>query len=169
MKNQSKTLYVKERNGRYAPAQNEIIVDSAVSIIDALYAVGDRTKISRPDVARETLYLRMHHEHEVFVAMFLDSKHRILGVTELFRGTIDSASVPVREVVKEALKINAAAMIVAHNHPSGVTEPSRADEVLTEALSSGLGLVGVELLDHLIYGEGGYQAAVSFAERGALP
>ena len=97
--------------------------------------------------------------------MFLDSKHRVIHHQELFRGTIDNASVPVREVVKEALKHNAAAMIVAHNHPSGVAEPSAADKSLTETLYLALGMVGVKLLDHFVVGE---QEVVSFAEMGAL-
>lgn len=168
MNNQSTTLYVKEKNGRYKPADNDLIVDSAVIIVDALYFREDKTMVSSPQSARDVLYLRMHREHEVFVAMFLDSKHRVLDVRELFRGTIDSASVPVREVVKDALKINAAAMIVAHNHPSGVYEPSTADKRLTESLYLALSLVGVKLLDHFIFGEGGSDGAVSFAEIGAL-
>ncbi len=168
MNNQSNILYVKEQNGRYKPASNEVIVDYAVGIVEALYQTEDRSVMSSPSVVRKALYLRMHREHEVFVAMFLDSKHRVLDVRELFRGTIDNTSVQVREVVKEALKINAAAMIVAHNHPSGVVEPSAADKSLTETLFVALGMVGVKLLDHFVYGEGGYQAAVSFAEIGAL-
>ena len=97
--------------------------------------------------------------------MFLDSKHRVIHHQELFRGTIDNASVPVREVVKEALRHNAAAMIVAHNHPSGVAEPSAADKSLTKTLFLALDMVGVKLLDHFVVGD---SEVISFAEIGAL-
>lgn len=169
MNSQHQTLYVKENNGRYKLAHDEQVVESAVSIVDALYYCKDRKIIRNPSVARESLYLRMHREHEVFVCMFLGTKHRVIDVCELFRGTIDNTSVPVREVVKDALKLNAAALIVAHNHPSGITDPSAADRSLTEALYVALGMVDVKLLDHFIFGEGGYDKAVSFAEMGVLP
>ena len=122
--------------------------------------------ISSPQVSRDYLSLQLRDKpYESFFAMFLDSKHRVIHHQELFRGTIDNASVPVREVVKEALKHNAAAMIVAHNHPSGVAEPSAADKALTETLYLALGMVGVKLLDHFVVGDG---EVISFAEMGAL-
>ena len=122
--------------------------------------------ISSPQVSRDYLTLQLRDkEYESFFVMFLDSKHRVIHHQELFRGTIDNASVPVREVVKEALKHNAAALIVAHNHPSGVAEPSVADKALTETLFLALGMVGVKLLDHFVVGE---NEVVSFAELGAL-
>lgn len=168
MKTQDNFLYIKKPNGRYAIAEADRVVESAQEIVASHYNRSGDTPISNPSVAREQLYLRMNREHEVFVAMFLDSKHRILKVDELFRGTIDNASVPVREIVKDALKYNAAAIIVAHNHPSGVSEPSAADKSLTETIYLALGMVGVKLLDHFIFGEGGYQAGYSFAEFGTL-
>lgn len=167
-KNQNNILYVKKPNGRYAMANPESVVQSANEIVEALYTRENALAISSPSVAREQLYLRMHREHEVFVAMFLDSKHRVIKLDELFRGTIDNASVPVREVVKDSLKYNAAALIVAHNHPSGVCEPSMADKALTDAIYLALQLVGVKLLDHFIFGEGGHKAGFSFAESGQL-
>ncbi len=122
--------------------------------------------ISSPQVSRDYLTLQLRDkQYESFFAMFLDSKHRVIHHQELFRGTIDSASVPVREVVKEALKHNAAAMIVAHNHPSGVAEPSAADKSLTQALYLALQMVGVKLLDHFVVGD---SEVVSFAEIGGL-
>ena len=122
--------------------------------------------ISSPQVSRDYLTLKLRDKpYESFFAMFLDSKHRVIHHQELFRGTIDSASVPVREVVKEALKHNAAAMIVAHNHPSGVAEPSAADRAITETLQLALGMVGVKLLDHFVVGD---SEVISFAEMGAL-
>lgn len=122
--------------------------------------------ITSPQVSRDYLTLQLRDKpYEAFFAMFLDSKHRVIHYAELFRGTIDNASVPVREVVKEALKHNAAAMIVAHNHPSGVAEPSLADKALTETLNLALGMVGVKLLDHFVVGDG---EVMSFAETGML-
>lgn len=106
-----------------------------------------------------------HLEHEVFCCLYLDNRHRVLRFDELFRGTIDGTSVYPREVVKEALTVNAAAVILAHNHPSGVAEPSQADERITQRLKSALELVDIRLLDHLIIGAG---AATSLANRGML-
>ena len=122
--------------------------------------------ITSPQISRDYLSLQLRDkEYEAFFGMFLDSKHRVIHHQELFRGTLDNASVPVREVVKEALKHNAAAMIVAHNHPSGVAEPSAADKTLTQTLFLALGMVGVKLLDHFIVGD---SEVVSLAELGEL-
>lgn len=104
-------------------------------------------------------------EHEIFACLYLDNRHRVIAFEELFRGTIDGASVYPREVVKAALQHNAAAVILSHNHPSGVAEPSRADERLTGRLREALGLVDIRVLDHVIIGDG---PPVSFAERGLL-
>lgn len=103
--------------------------------------------------------------HELFCCVFLDNRHRVLRFSELFRGTIDGTSVYPREVVKEALAANAAAVILAHNHPSGVAEPSQADERITRRLKAALDLVDIRLLDHLIIGDA---ASISLAERGML-
>jgi DNA repair protein RadC len=113
-------------------------------------------------------YLRAHlreHDHEVFACLYLDNRHRVLAFEELFRGTIDGASVHPREVVKAALRHNAAAVVLAHNHPSGVAEPSTADRRITDRLRDALGLVDIRLLDHLVVGDG---EPVSFAERGLV-
>lgn len=104
-------------------------------------------------------------EHEVFAALFLDAKHRLIQYVEMFRGTIDCASVYPREEVKEALRLNAAAVIYAHNHPSGNPEPSQADQTLTQRLKEALALVEVGSLDHIIVAG---QRTVSFAEEGLL-
>jgi len=111
-----------------------------------------------------TVHLR-HYRQEVFACLFLDNRHRVIAFEELFRGTIDGASVHPREVVKRALHHNAAAVILAHNHPSGVAEPSRADAQLTRRLCDALALVDIRVLDHLVIGEG---AGVSLAERGLM-
>ena len=103
--------------------------------------------------------------HEVFAVLFLDAQHRLLHYEEMFRGSLTQTSVYPREVVKRGLELNAAALIFAHNHPSGMAEPSRADEHLTQTLKSALALVDVRVLDHLVVGRG---AVISFAERGLL-
>jgi DNA repair protein RadC len=103
--------------------------------------------------------------YEVFCCLFLDNRNRVIRLEELFRGTIDGASVHPREVVRQALACNAAAVILAHNHPSGIAEPSQADEFITRRLKNALGLVDIRVLDHLVIGDG---APVSFAERGLL-
>ena len=104
-------------------------------------------------------------EHEVFAVLFLDGQHRLIEFEELFRGTLTQTSVYPREVVRHALRHNAAAVLLAHNHPSGTAEPSRADELLTQTLRGALQLVDVRLLDHLVVGQG---TVLSFAERGLL-
>ncbi len=122
--------------------------------------------IRSPADTETFLQARMRHlGHEVFCCLFLDNRHRVLSFDELFRGTIDGTTVYPREVVKEALAINAAAVILAHNHPSGVAEPSQADERITRRLKSALELVDIRLLDHLIIGDG---QATSLASRGLL-
>ena len=124
------------------------------------------TALSSPGKVRDYLRLTLARlEHEVFVALYLDAQNRLLATDELFRGTLTQTSVYPREVVKRALKHNAAAVIFAHNHPSGIAEPSRADELLTSNLKQALSLVDVKVLDHLIVAGA---ATVSFAERGLL-
>jgi DNA repair protein RadC len=103
--------------------------------------------------------------HELFCCIFLDNRHRIISFEELFRGTIDGTSVYPREVVKQALSANAAAVILAHNHPSGVAEPSQADERITRRLKAALELVDIRLLDHLVIGDG---ISTSLASRGMI-
>jgi DNA repair protein RadC len=113
-------------------------------------------------------YLRLslqHRDREVFVALFLDAQNRVLACEELFAGTLTQTSVYPREIVRRALIQNAAAVIFCHNHPSGVSEPSQADELLTQALRKALDLVDVRVLDHFIVGRGD---VMSFAERGLL-
>ena len=122
--------------------------------------------IRSPSDTETFLQSKMRHlGHELFCCLYLDNRHRVLRFDEMFRGTIDGTSVYPREVVKEALKINAAAVILAHNHPSGVAEPSQADERITRRLKSALELVDIRLLDHLIIGEG---RATSLAARGLI-
>ncbi len=122
--------------------------------------------LGSPEDTRRFLSARLRdYPHEVFACLFLDNRHRVITFEELFRGTIDAASVYPREVVKRALTLNAAAIIIAHNHPSGVAEPSSADRALTRRLQEALQLVDIRLLDHFVVGDG---PPVSFAERGLL-
>ncbi len=122
--------------------------------------------LTTPAAVRDYLRLALGtRAHEVFVCIFLDAQHRVTGAEELFRGTLTQTSVYPREVVKSALAANAAAVIFAHNHPSGLAQPSQADELLTRQLREALALVDVRVLDHFIIS--GSQA-LSFAERGLL-
>ena len=122
--------------------------------------------LSNPRATREFLRMRLRDlRHEVFCCVYLDNRNRVIGFQELFRGTIDGASVHPREVVKEALARNAAAVILAHNHPSGIAEPSQADELITRRLKEALALVDIRVLDHLVVGD---ETCESFAERGLL-
>lgn len=121
---------------------------------------------TQPDTVRHFLTSRLRHlPHEVFACLFLDNQHRLISYEALFRGTIDGASVYPREVVKKVLSHNAAAVIFAHNHPSGIAEPSISDERITHKLQQALQLVDVRVLDHFIVGD---NDVLSMAERGLL-
>lgn len=121
---------------------------------------------SSPAVVKDYLKLTIgSKDHEVFVVLFLDAQHALIAAEEMFRGTLSQTSVYPREVVKAALRLNAGGVILAHNHPSGVAEPSRADEYLTQTLKTALALIDVRVLDHVIVTG---QTTVSFAERGLL-
>jgi DNA repair protein RadC len=122
--------------------------------------------LSNPRATREFLRAQLRdRDHEVFCCLFLDNRHRVLCFEEVFRGTIDGASVHPRDVVKLALARNAAGVILAHNHPSGIAEPSQADELITCRLRDALALVDIRVLDHVVVGDG---SCVSFAERGLI-
>ncbi|MBL8297793.1 MAG: DNA repair protein RadC [Rhodanobacteraceae bacterium] len=122
--------------------------------------------VKTPRDAAEFLRLRLGHlPHEEFHVLWLDNRHRVLATERLFNGTVDGSAVFPREVVRRALEVNASAAILAHNHPSGVCEPSESDRRITSDLRAALMLIGVRVLDHLIVGAG---STVSLAERGAL-
>ena len=140
------------------------IVQLALEILDNQIKRGDL--LTQPKRVKEFLVLNLGgEEQEVFACIFLDNRHRVISFDRMFYGTIDGASVYPREVVKRALKHNAAAIILAHNHPSGVPEPSGADVNLTQRLKTALDLVDVRVLDHIVVGAGD---SVSFAERGLI-
>jgi len=123
--------------------------------------------LNNPQVVKDFLQLQASKNpgHEVFGVLFLDAQHRMIEFVEMFRGTLTQTSVYPREVVKEALRLNAAAVILTHNHPSGCLEPSRADELLTQTLKSALMLIDVKVLDHIITSNAG---TLSMAERGLI-
>ena len=136
----------------------------------ALSVLADRHRMGRalgsPDETRAYLRLKLaDRKHEAFGALFLDTRHRVIQVAEMFQGTIDGATVHPRVVVQRALELNAAAVVLFHNHPSGVAEPSMADEAITRRLRDTLALVDVRVLDHFVVAAG---ESVSFAERGLL-
>jgi DNA repair protein RadC len=139
-------------------------IERALRILDARMRTGEA--LNSPAAVRTYLRLKLAGlEHEVFVCVFLDAQNRVIQVEELFRGTLTQTSVYPREVVKAALRCNAGAAIFAHNHPSGVSEPSHADELLTTTLKTALALVDVRVLDHFVVAGAGI---LSFAERGLL-
>ena len=146
-------------------ASKEAVIEAAIGFLE------EKTQhygeaLTSPTTTRRYLQLRIGvREREVFTMLFLNSQHGVIAVEELFQGTIDGAAVYPREVVKSALKHNAAAVILAHNHPSGVVEPSAADRRITERLQQSLGLLDIRVLDHVIVSTTGY---CSFAEQGLI-
>ena len=143
------------------------LIQAALKVLESrLRYTTEHESFASPADARAFCVLRLaQREHEVFAALWLNNRHRLLAYEELFRGTIDGCSVHPREVVKSALQHNAAAVIFTHNHPSGMPEPSRADEHLTRRLKDALALIEVRTLDHIVVGA---TTTVSFAERGLL-
>jgi DNA repair protein RadC len=144
-------------------ASDQVIIDKALAILDGRIKHGDA--LCSPTDTSQYLRLQLAQEKaEVFCCLFLDNRNRVISFDRLFAGTIDGASVYPREVVRACINHNAAAVILAHNHPSGVTEPSRADEQITKRLKEALTLIDVRVLDHVIIGD----EIMSFAERGLL-
>jgi DNA repair protein RadC len=161
---QGNSLFTVDGAGDLKPASGEDILEAARRVLARHVRRG--AALTSPGATRDFLTLQLgSRPFETFCVLFLDNRHRVLEFLELFRGTIDGASVHPREVVKEALLRNAAAVIVAHNHPSGVAEPSQADELITHRLRDALALVDIRMLDHLIVAG---NTVLSFAERGLL-
>ena len=157
-------LMVRDGRGRYRPADADQILEAARQVIEQKMQRG--AEFTSPVVVKDYLRAKLAgFEHEVFAVLFLDTRHRLIDYVEMFRGTIDAAEVHPREVVKQALRLNAAAVIVSHNHPSGNSEPSAADKAMTAQLRQGLALVDVRTLDHVIVAG---SRTTSFAERGLL-
>ena len=150
--------------GQAKYAQLQAVLEMARRALHEEMRGGDA--LNSPRAVRDYLQLLLRgRPQEVFMAIFLDAQHRVLAAEELFNGTLTQTSVYPREVVKRALHHNAAALILAHNHPSGVSEPSQSDRLLTDALQQALALVDVRVLDHFVVAGGGCS---SFAERGLL-
>jgi DNA repair protein RadC len=142
------------------------ILRQAAEILEESAKYSPDVSFTSPSSVRNYLLTRFAGlEREVFVAMWLDSQHRLIEVDELFKGTIDSAAVYPREIVKRALEHNAAAVIIAHNHPSGIAEPSQSDILITERIEKALDVIDVKVFDHMVAGNG---IVISFAERGLL-
>ncbi len=158
------TNFVRDAATGLASVPDSEIIDAALKILSKRMSRG--SLLSSPKAARDYLALRFGEvEHEVFCAIYLTTRHRVIACEELFRGTLDGASVHPRIVVKQALRHNCAAVLVSHNHPSGDPTPSQADELITQRLREALALIDVRLIDHVISAGG---ATLSMAERGLL-
>ena len=156
------------RHGKWFIAEGRLSESDLISAANEIA----RERLQRGDVMSDIKNTKAfcstkigHKEHEVFGVLYLDNRHQLIEFDEMFRGTIDGASVYPREVVKDALMKNAAAVIFTHNHPSGVPEPSRSDMHLTDKLVSALHTVDIRVLDHIVVGS---EECVSFAERGLI-
>lgn len=147
----------------YTAAEEVILKDAKRILLNRLKTHG--IAMVEPQIVKDWLRLNMQHlEHEEFWVLFLDNQHRLITSESMFRGTIDGASVYPREVAKQCLQYNAAAVIFAHNHPSGLAEPSQADKAITVKLTEALKLFDIRVLDHFIVGDDDY----SFAEKGLI-
>ncbi len=158
-----KIVKIRDTKGIYHATYQDDVIDKAVQCIKRKFKRGKQ--ISCADTSKDYVQVLLaRHDHEVFTVLFMDNKHRILACEEMFHGTIDGASVYPREIAKAALKHNASAIILAHNHPSGDPTPSQADLHITKRLQDALQLIDVRVLDHLIAGK----TVLSMAERGLL-
>lgn len=155
-------LYTK-KGSRYHEASVEEVRNAAIYSLDP---IRKDVTIKSPTDSADYFKLKLSHlEHESFCALYLDNRHRGIAFVELFRGTIDGTSVYPREVVKDALRHNAAAVVFCHNHPSGIAEPSAADERITHRLKAALELIDIRLLDHIVVAG---QNHTSLAQRGLI-
>lgn len=157
-------LYVMDESGAYIPADPALVVEQAKALLTQ--QVNRDQSVDSPGAATDLLRCLFHEaKSEKFAALWLDTRHRVISAEVLFNGTINGAAVYPREVLRSCMGHNAAAVIFAHNHPSGVAEPSQADRQLTDRLTEVLGLVDCRVLDHIIFGSGEH---ASFAQRGLL-
>ena len=157
-------LMIRDTAGRYRAAEASEVLVAAQQVL--MSRVRGSNVLDSPQAVRDYLQVKLGAlEHEVFAVVHLDSQNQVIEYVEMFRGTVSQTSVYPREVVKESLKHNSAAVILVHNHPSGSTQPSRADEFLTHTLKQALALVDVRVLDHLIVAG---NTTLSMAERGLM-
>jgi DNA repair protein RadC len=156
--------FVRETAEGYTSVSDDAVIDAALELLSRRMTQGPL--LSSPRAVKDYLRLRFADlQHEVFCLLYLDKRHRLIACEDIFRGTIDGASVHPREVIKAALRHNAAAVLCAHNHPSGTPEPSHADELITSRLKAALDLVDIRLMDHIVVSA---RETVSMAERGLL-
>lgn len=151
--------------GRYGPADDGAVLAAARGVARRYFDTGRPVFERAADTKAHLLAYYAGVGHEVFAVMFLDAHHRLIELQPMFRGTLTQTAVYVREIAKEALRLNAGAVVLAHNHPSGSPEPSRADELLTATAKRALAVLDVRVLDHFVVGA---TSAVSLAERGLL-
>ena len=151
----------------FRKSSTESLITKALNAIrDETPAMYNAKAFTSSHITKQFFQLRLEgHEREHFDVLFLDNQHKMISCERMFSGTIDQASVYPREIVKEVLKVNAAAVIFAHNHPSGIPEPSKSDDALTSRLKSALELIAVRVLDHIIVGN---NSTYSYQENGAL-
>jgi len=160
----SPTIKIRDIKGAYVEIRSQELIQVAQQCIIERFTNSSQI-LNSPTASRQAVQIILGTlEHEVFMALWLDNRHRVITHETLFRGTIDSAAVYPREVVKSALQHNAAAVIFAHNHPSGLTDPSQADIAITKRLKDALDLIDIRTLDHLIIGE----TVTSMAEMGMV-
>jgi len=161
------SLLIENENGTYDLTESvskDMMYSLMLEILEEEYLRGEA--ITSPDKIKKYLQVKLaKYEHEVFAVVFLDNQHRIIAYEEMFRGTIDGASVYVREVAKRCLQLNAAACVFSHPHPSGIAEPSQSDIAITKRLVEALDLLEIRTLDHIIVGGA---STVSMAERGLM-
>jgi DNA repair protein RadC len=158
-----RTLFVRDAAGQYHIAPSDLVIEECLRRLDKQFI---NEPLDSPKKAGDWCVAKLSPlDHEVFACIFLDNQHRVIAFSRLFRGTIDGASVYPREVVKAALNKNAAAVIMTHNHPSGMCEPSEADKAITQRLKQALALVEIRTLDHFIVGGGQWY---SLAEHGLI-
>jgi DNA repair protein RadC len=157
-------LFVKDQDGDYHPAPKKVVLTEANKLMG--YQLRRGASVLSADCAKAVIGHKLQaRQNEVFACLFLDSRHRVLAFKEIFTGTINHTTVHPREVVKEALQLNASAVILAHNHPSGSNQPSKQDIVLTKILADILKIIDVRILDHLIVGD----EVTAFSDLGILP
>jgi DNA repair protein RadC len=150
--------------GKLSDVEKQSLITLALDVLADMHRPGQT--LTSPSATQAYLRLQLgDRKAEVFGSVFLDNRHRVIGMTELFQGTIDGATVHPRVVAQQALKVNAAAIIFYHNHPSGVAEPSRADQMITGRLKDAMALVDVQVLDHFVVAR---ESSVSLAERGLI-
>ena len=159
-------LMVRSATGRYRQAGKAEVLEVAAQYLAASLPRRVSQPLTSPSAVEQFLVQALSpRDAETFCVMFLDNRHRLIQFDEMFRGTIDGSSVHPREVVRRTLELNAAALVLAHNHPSGVAEPSQADEVITRRLAEALALIDVRVLDHMIVAG---NTVTSFARRGLI-